>query len=61
MITETETRILQSLHLRGVMGNCGSLNKKQRLGILNSLIEKKLLTQTGQLTTAGIEASRPKF
>jgi len=56
-ITPIEKRVLRSLHLIGIMGNCGTLNKKQRLNLLNDLIKKGCLNANGQVTKKGIEVS----
>jgi hypothetical protein len=58
-ISQTEKRILQNLHLKGCIGKCGSLTKKERETILNGLIKKELLTQRCTLTKLGIEYSAP--
>jgi len=55
MLNEIEKHILKSLHLRGIMGNCGALNKKQRANILNKLLKMKLITDKCTLTRKGIE------
>lgn len=60
-LSQTEKRILQNIHLTGTMGKCGSLTKKQRLSILNKLIENKLLTDRLALTPKGIEVSAPSY
>jgi len=53
MINDTERRVLISLHLRGCMGNCGSMTSKQRGKLLQGLIDKELLTINGQVTKRG--------
>ncbi len=60
-ITKTEKRVLTSFHMQGHMGKCGSLNKKQRLGILKGLIKKGLLDDNCQITRQGIKAAKPQF
>lgn len=60
-LSQTEIRILQNIHLTGTMGKCGSLTAKQRLSILTGLINKKLLTESLNLTAKGIEQSAPKY
>lgn len=58
-LTDTEIRVLRSLHLRGCMGKCGSLTAKQRGQILTNLISYGYLTERMNLTRAGINASTP--
>ena len=56
-LTQLERKVLRSLNLIGVMGSCGTLNKKQRLNLLNDLIKKGCLNANGQVTKKGIEVS----
>jgi hypothetical protein len=59
--TETEKRVLQSLHLRGIMGNMGSMKQKERLSLLQGLILRGLLTNDCVVTPLGIEVSAPFY
>jgi hypothetical protein len=61
MISPTENRILVSLHLQGHMGKCGSLNKQQRLALLQGLQAKGLLDKDCELTQEGVRVSGPNF
>ncbi len=56
-LTATEKRVLRSMHLRGTMGKCGSLNAKQRHQLLTRLIRKGMMDDSLQLTAKGIDAS----
>lgn len=56
-ITEIEKKVLQSLHLRGIMGKMGAMTKKKRADLLNGLIKKGLLDKNGNVTKKGIEVS----
>jgi hypothetical protein len=56
-ISNSEKRVLQSLHLQGSMGKCGRLNLQQRRNLLQGLIEKGLLDNNGNVTKLGIEMS----
>ena len=60
-LTETELRVLRSLHLRGCTGKMGSLNRKERLAILTGLIDRGYLTGGMNLTEKGIQISAPKY
>ena len=60
-LTETEKRVLISLHLRGGTGSMGSMNKKQRLSLLNGLISKGYMNSNCDLTEKGIKATRPSY
>jgi len=55
-VTETELRVLRSLHLRGFMGPMGSMKINERGKLLDGLIDKGLLTKECNLTRQGIEA-----
>jgi len=57
-LTETEKRVLQSLHLRGFTGKMGSLNLGQRRKLMFGLVDKGLLTEQCKLTSLGLELSR---
>ena len=56
-LNTTEKRVLNNLHLLGYMGRCGSLTKKQRTVLLQSLIQRGYLTENCKLTKKGINAS----
>jgi len=56
-ISDTEKRVLKSLHLRGMMGKVGALTKKQRLALLKGLIKKGFLDKNGNVTQKGIKVS----
>lgn len=58
-LTKAEIRALQSFHLRGYLGSCGSMKLANRRKLLYGLIEKGLLTKECNLTAAGVEASAP--
>jgi len=60
-LTETEKRVLISLHLRGCSGPMGSLNIKQRRQLIYNLIDKGLLDQSLNVTPAGINAAKPDY
>ena len=60
-LSDTEIRILQSLHLQGHMGKCGSLSRKDRKAILLKLINSGHLSEHCNLTQKGIDASAPKY
>lgn len=57
-LTATEIRVLRSLHLRGIMGEMGSMKLKERTKLLNNLINNGYITQSMNLTAKGIEASK---
>ena len=52
-ITKLEKKVLLQLHLQGFWGKSGSLNKTQRLKLLNGLISNGLLTLNCQVTIQG--------
>jgi polyhydroxyalkanoate synthesis regulator phasin len=54
MLTETEKRILKSLHLQGTMGKCGSMSKNKRGKILDNLVKNGYLTIEAELTKKAI-------
>lgn len=58
-ISKAEKRVLQSLHLTGTMGKCGSLNAAKRKELLEGLISKKLLNKNCNLTKLGVNISLP--
>ena len=58
-LTQQEQRIIVNLHLRGVVGSCGSLTSRQRLILLQSLIDRGYLTVKGKPTDKAIEETRP--
>lgn len=60
-LSQAEVRALQSFHLRGYLGPCGSMKLADRRTMLYGLIEKGLLTKQCTLTPAGIEVSKPKY
>lgn len=60
-LSETEKRVLTSLHLRGCTGSMGSMNSKARLNLLNSLVERGLLNDKCEVTKVAIEAIRPQY
>lgn len=60
-LTETEKRVLINLHLRGITGHMGSMNKKQRLSLLNGLVSKGYMNSNCALTEKGIKATRPSY
>ena len=59
-ITAQEKKILQQLKMQGFI-RWGSMKKNKRIKILNTLIEKKLMTNMGQLTSLGIYAGKLKL
>ena len=59
MLTEQEKRINVNLHLKGVVGSCGALTKKQRYDLVYGLVDRGYLTAKGQPTAKAIEETRP--
>jgi len=59
ILTATEIRVIQNLHLLGYMGKMGSMKIKERRNLLNGLIVRGYLTSSGYVTEKGIEVSRP--
>lgn len=59
-ITAQEKKILQQLHQQGFV-RWGSMKRNKRIKILNTLIEKKLMTNIGQLTSWGIYVGTLEF
>ena len=50
-----EKRILISLHLQGMMGKCGNLNKVKRKEMLDRLIRRGILNENCKVTPFGLE------
>ena len=59
-ISNQEKKSLQQLKMQGFIRR-GSMEKNKRIKILNTLIEKKLMTNMGQLTSLGIYAGKLKL
>ena len=59
-ISKQEQRIIQQLRMQRFI-RWGSMKKNKRIKILNTLIEKKLMTNMGQLTSLGIYAGKLKL
>jgi len=59
MLTQQEKRIIVNLHLKGTVGSCGALTKKQRLELLTGLMERGYLTSKCRPTDKAIEETRP--
>lgn len=60
-LTDTEIRVLRSLHMAWVMGKCGALTKKERAALLTGLIDRGYLSSKLHLTQKGVDASAPKY
>ena len=60
-LTDTEKRVLTSLHLQGCTGSMGNMKLQDRRKLIHSLIDKGLLSNDGRVTQLGIEAAAPKF
>ncbi len=62
VLTDTERRVITSLHMQGFMGPMGNMKQKDRLKLLQSLTTRGYLDEkTGLPTTKGIEAAAPKW
>lgn len=58
-LTETEKRIIRNLHLRGIVGSMGKMKSKDRLKLLQGLIDNGYLNSKCEPTKKGIEATAP--
>lgn len=58
-LSETEIRVLRSLHLKGCMGKCGNLTAGQRKKLLDKLVSEGYLDKKGNITLKGVNASAP--
>lgn len=50
-LSETEKRVLMSFLMQGTTGRMGSMTKKQRLDVLNGLVEKGYLDKNANVTS----------
>ncbi len=51
MLNEQQKRVLTSIHLRGITGSMGSMNKKQRVAFLMDLVANGYLSAHGTVTS----------
>ena len=61
LLSNTEKRVLLSLHLRGCAGSLGSMNLSQRRKFIQSLIKRGLLDENAYLTKKAIDLIQPKY
>ena len=60
-LNSKEQNAIKSMVLNGFYGASGSLTKKQRLEVLQSLIAKGYLDENGDYTSKAVEYVRPKY
>lgn len=61
MLSETEKRVIISLHLRGCTGSMGSMNRAQRSKLLHGLIDKGMIDNKCNPTKLGLETAKPEY